>query len=317
MSQRFDSIIKIDTGCKGKKKDMYFFYLINMWTLLFLIVVIEVFVVYLLLTRGVMMAPKAPECPEPKLPKIEDVKEPDVPIGERTTTLRPPGYPTTIPRPPGEPTTIPRPRVKIRDIIVDGVNRADAERGEDAVFEEPSWTGPSTVLEAEIKKLVPGQVLFNAPEEMKVGIKERVEVRIAKNFPGDLTKGLKGKGIPETVEIKVNTLMSVRLRGENFYIKTLSPEGQLVVDAEFTEWDYDVTPLKSGAQELSLTVTVRIKVPDYDEQERANPVYDKLIQVKPNPWFSLVSFIKNNWKWLVGGITGSGIIGWIVKRWVT
>lgn len=207
------------------------------------------------------------------------------------------------------------------DLLSDEIGAREVVIGEDVedsvIITGDTIPDPSTVLEAEMKKLVPGQVLFNAPEEMKVGVKERIEVRIAKNFPGDLTKGLKGRGIPVFEEIRVNTLMKVRLRGENFHIEILSHEEQLVADAEFTQWDYDVTPLKSGTQELLLTVTVRIKVPDYGEEKRDYPVYDKQIKVEANRLFSLVNFIKNNWKWLVGVITGSGIIGWIVKWWVT
>lgn len=54
----------------------------------------------------------------------------------------------------------------------------------------PASQDLSQIVEDEIKKLTPGRILFNPSQEMKVGIKERLEVRIAKNFTENLSSGL-------------------------------------------------------------------------------------------------------------------------------
>jgi len=178
----------------------------------------------------------------------------------------------------------------------------------------PALPHLSEIVEDELKKLSPGRILFNPPQEMKVGVKERVEVRIAKTITEDLTLGLKGRGIPQIEEIRVGTFMKVHLTGDNFDIKTLSHEEQPVIGEGFTQWDWDVIPSKSGIQFLLLTVTVRIKIPNYDEERKDYPVFERRIRVKVNLIYSINKFIKNYWQWIIGMIISSGIIGWIATK---
>ena len=160
-----------------------------------------------------------------------------------------------------------------------------------------------------------GQILFNPPQEMKVGVKERVEVRIAKTITDDLSSGLRGRGVPQIEEIKVGTFMKVRLTGDNFDIEPLGHEEQLVAGEGFTQWDWDVIPLKSGIQLLLLIVTVRIKIPDDGEETKDYPVFERQIRVKVNRIYTIKKFIEKHWKWIITTIISSGIIAWIVKNW--
>lgn len=173
----------------------------------------------------------------------------------------------------------------------------------------------SEIVEYELGKLSPGKILFNPPQEMTVGVRERVEVRIAKTIIEDLTAGLKGRGAPQIEGIKVGTFMKVHLRGDNFDIKTLSHEGQPVTGEGFTEWVWDVTPLKRGFQWLSLIVTVRLKLPNYDEETKDLRVFDREIKVKVNIPYSIKNFLYSYWEWIITTIIGSGIIGWIIRKW--
>lgn len=178
----------------------------------------------------------------------------------------------------------------------------------------PALPDLSEIVEDELKKLSPGCILFNPSQEMKVGVKERVEVRIAKTITEDLTLGLKGRGIPQIEEIRVGTFMKVHLTGDNFDIKTLSHEEQPVIGEGFTQWDWDVIPLKSGIQFLLLTVTVRIKIPNYDEERKDYPVFERQIRVKVNLSYSINKFIKSYWQWIIGIMISSGIIRWIARK---
>lgn len=179
---------------------------------------------------------------------------------------------------------------------------------------QPALPDLSKIVEDELKRLAPGRVLFNPPQEMKVGVKERVEVRITKTITEDLTVGLRGRGVPQIEEIKVGTLMKVRLMGDSFDMKALSHEEQVVAGEGFTQWDWDVTPLKSGIQTLLLTVTVRIKIPGYGEEKIDYPVFERQIKVKVSPIYSTINFIKSYWQWIVSAMI-IPIIGWAVKKW--
>lgn len=147
----------------------------------------------------------------------------------------------------------------------------------------------SKVVEDELSRLSPGQILYNPPQEMTVGEKERVEVRITKNFTKNLSEGLRGRGEPQTANISVDTFMKVRLTGYNYYIESLSPEDQPVSSERATQWDFDVTPLESGNQALRLSVTVRIKMPNEPEEQMDVNVFERQIQVKVNPIEDMVN----------------------------
>ena len=157
-------------------------------------------------------------------------------------------------------------------------------------------------VDSALKELSIGKILFNPRKEMKVGVKERVVVRLTQNLTEDLTKGLKGRGQPQIEEIKVGTFMMAKLTGDNFYIKSLSTEEQVVGEEGFTEWSWHVTPLKSGIQELHLTVTVRVLIPGQDEQKIDWDVMDKRISVKVNPSYTIKRFIESYWQWIAGTI---------------
>ena len=137
---------------------------------------------------------------------------------------------------------------------------------------------------------------------MKVGIEERVEVRLTKDITENLTEGLKGPGAPQIEPIEVGTFMMVTLTGDSFDINALSSEEQVVKPVGFTEWSWDVTPLTSGRQELHLTVTVRILIPGQDEQKIDWLVMDKQISVEVNPPYTFKRFIECYWQWIVATI---------------
>jgi hypothetical protein len=155
----------------------------------------------------------------------------------------------------------------------------------------------SEIVEDEFKKLATtGQILFNPPKKMRVGVRERVEVRISKNIIEDLSTGLKGRGEPQIENIEVGDFMKVSLTGDNFDIKPLSEEDQVVPDEDFTMWEYDVIPNKSGNQIIQLKVAVKIKIPGGEGYD-CNPVIERDINVKVNPIHSITHL---DWKWIIG-----------------
>jgi len=169
------------------------------------------------------------------------------------------------------------------------------------------------IIEEELKKLSPGRILFNSPEVMKVGITERIEVRITQNITEDLTKGLKGRGVPVVEEIKVNTFMKVRLTGDNFDIQPRCHEKQIVRPEGYTQWSWDVKPLKHGNQVLHLSVTRRIKIPGDGEEKWDYPVMDRDIYVKVNPTYTIMRFIESYWQWMLVAIA-LPLIGKIIPK---
>jgi hypothetical protein len=134
---------------------------------------------------------------------------------------------------------------------------------------------------------------------MKVGKRERIEVRISMNLYEELHHALKGSGAPQEEIIKVGHLMTVRLSGDGFTINSLNGEEQVITNAEYTVWAWDVTPQKSGNQTLYLHVTVRLRLP-HGEERKDHPVMEREIKISIRPFYSLGIFIVKYWQWIIG-----------------
>jgi len=170
------------------------------------------------------------------------------------------------------------------------------------------------IIDEEIKKLAPGQILFNPPQNMTVGRNERVEVRIDKTFDENLSEGLRGRGETQIEDINVGKVMKVQLIGNNFDIEPLSEDEQLVSGIGFTQWEYDIMPKKAGDQIIILKVSTIIILPEGKEKTISIPVFERKINVEVNPIYSIQNFIEINWKWIVSLIVTSGLISWILKK---
>ena len=186
----------------------------------------------------------------------------------------------------------------------------------------------SETIAEEHKKYPKGLMVFNTPENMTIGKKERIEVRIIRNNTAEnLTEGLKGRGVPQVKKIKAGRYMSVRLKGDNnFDIEPLFiDEKNIVGSEEPAEWAWDVTPLELGVQELHLLsrvlVVTRWGVFGKDNRVRDKPIYvtpsfKPTPTTTPTPSLSEIideekvdgsstpckNFIKKYWQWIISVI---------------
>lgn len=176
-----------------------------------------------------------------------------------------------------------------------------------------AMTDWAAIVREELARLPVGRILFNPPVDMRMGRTERVEVRVAQDETTNLTEGLQGRGTPEVEPIKVSAFMKARLVGDSFEITPLNEAEQLVAGDTFTEWAWDVTPLKGGDQKLNLIVTVRLQLPSVGEETRDYPVIDRSIHVQVDPVFTAQRFLGANWQWLVT-VIAIPIAGWAIKE---
>ena len=129
---------------------------------------------------------------------------------------------------------------------------------------------------------------------MKAGDTELVEVRITQNITADLTKGLEGRGKAKIKKTKVSSYMKVRLTGSAFKIVPEISEPQIIESDKYTEWQFHVTPLKSGIQTLHLTYYVIISIAGYYDKQKAYKVGDWKVNVTVNPMY----FLKCYWQFI-------------------
>ena len=167
------------------------------------------------------------------------------------------------------------------------------------------------LLSSAIDALPEGRRVFNPPDRMKLGKSERIEYRVVsienlssfqqETIEKSLESNLEGRGEPKVEEITIGTLMRTELFGDAFEIIPLHEEEQFISNDTFTEWAWDVTPLKTGTQRLTLRVSVIVIVDELGEKSRDFPTETTLIEVEINPTFSIRTFIVANWPLLCGG----------------
>ncbi|NJK80676.1 MAG: hypothetical protein HC914_12550 [Chloroflexaceae bacterium] len=197
------------------------------------------------------------------------------------------------------PTDSPSPTSELEPVAT--ANPAAGDEPEDMAPEEP--LSIADVAAQALNNLDPGIVVYNPPVAMSAGQAERVELRITREIPNvealnepafaepaaAITETLSGAGTPRFEDIKVNTYMRVQLIGRDFDIEALTPQDQLVGERDFSEWVWNVTPLKSGELKLNLSITARVRVDDYEEFKNL-VVRDETIYVAVNPAYTLATF---------------------------
>lgn len=180
----------------------------------------------------------------------------------------------------------------------------------------PPAVDPAAVVEAEFDRLATGRVLYNPPEEMTVGQRERVEVRITRSMTVTMDEELQGRGAPQVEQIPVTTFMKAHLVGDSFRVTPLSSEEQIVLGDTFTQWSWDVVPLAAGEQALSIVVTARVKIEGFPDEQRDLQVIERRVLVHVNPSYSIQAFLEKHGEWVFAILVpiAMGIGGWMWSR---
>jgi uncharacterized protein YjbI with pentapeptide repeats len=176
----------------------------------------------------------------------------------------------------------------------------------------------SKIIEEEWEEASKGIVLFNCPKQMKQGETERVESRISQALNERIRIGLKGKGVPDFKEIKIFSIMSAELHNREFNIKELSPRVQITQVDEYTQWSWEITPLKNGKHILNLSISAIIPIPGTDNLQKQLPLLEWPVEVNINRTYIIRNFLGANWQWLIsfviGTLFGSGVYLWILEH---
>lgn len=181
-------------------------------------------------------------------------------------------------------------------------------------IEDKSTSNTSTVNNTKNEKYVKGKIAYTIKDTMKVGTNYRIVLRITKEMTtAELVDNISDKPVKVIVEnIRIGNIMNAVLIDPegNFSILNLSSEEQNIEEHDYTEWSWNVKPLKSGECPLKLIIKVKIFT-ENGEFLKDIPVFDKTVNVNSNAKFTIGTFFQNNWSYLLSTI----IIPFIIWLW--
>lgn len=170
-----------------------------------------------------------------------------------------------------------------------GNNRA---LGEDETIEEAGLKEGDSLLM--IPKIVAGggstlserrkgKLVYRIPNEICVGNKERIDIRISKSGLQDflLTKGLVEKS--EINKIEIGKLMKVTIEENSIKkgleIVPLTNEEQLITKENYTEWIFNVLPTRIGLSSILMKVSLIKHLKDIGLKEKVVFLFEQEIDV--------------------------------------
>lgn len=197
-----------------------------------------------------------------------------------------------------------------RQIVRKNTKQPKKKQKEVVVIQDPQYTE--------------GLIAYKVPKDMTVGNSYLVKIRITKeNNKTMLVVGDRkipivddiDNSIVEVEQINVSPIMSANLivSKNNFRIDTLSTEYQNISKKGYTEWAWNIVPLKGGNNLLKLNVKIRIKE-DGESYYKDIVVFDKKINIKSNIKFSIITWISEYWQWLLVTIL-IPLIKWLYDEW--
>ena len=188
----------------------------------------------------------------------------------------------------------------------------------------------NTVYAEVVAGLPEGSALFNPPETMRLGKEFLVEVRVVpvtseeleedEEIIATLTVDMEDDRPVVVIPLKVSTVMSARLTGEDFYIRDLSQEEQIrTPDQPYVKWQWEVRPEKAGEQRLTLHLSVVVNAEGMGDKTHTTSE-TRTVVVSGNFFYALGRFMTSNWEWVVTAILlpvlgwGSGKVWGRIKR---
>lgn len=236
---------------------------------------------------------------------IESMPRPDRP----PTASRPP-LPTTLPR-----TTLPPPPLPT-DTMGTMATATMATTSTMATTTIPTTTAATTTeaphthtgpdatafdeIDRRFKELSPGEVVFTAPEQMRVADTYEVSLRIAaKDQNAGILEDLPEGATSTMAQEHITPVMEARLSGgAGIDVQPLGKDEQSVAGGGFAEWRWNVTPKRAGSQRLTATIIAHLTYPNGRDIPKTLRTLTRKVEVSANAGDSIKTFLATYWQWL-------------------
>lgn len=188
----------------------------------------------------------------------------------------------------------------IVSVVTAFVWNAGAPRFEGVVKDVSNIPIPD-VLKEDCQRLVEGQLVFAPSVTMRQGSPYPVSARLSRGTDARITTGLDGKAIVIQNTL-VSCMVSMTLDSQEpsaFKFENI-PSGrkdeQILLANAYTQWDWRVTPLKSGTLRLLLYVTPMLYVDGVGQGLKQFPQPPRVITVSPDYVFVIENLVIGHWE---------------------
>lgn len=169
-------------------------------------------------------------------------------------------------------------------------------------------------VDQEINKLKTANIAFNSPSTMMKNKSYIINLKLsATKSTEELLKEIKSNEKDSSV-ISYSTKMQAQIISENkkaFEITTITPSKQPISAINTTTWTWSIVPLDSGTHYFHIILIAFIKLDD-NEMQYPIKTFDQEIEVYISTEDELLTFLEENWKWLLGSLIFPLII-WLRK----
>ena len=156
-----------------------------------------------------------------------------------------------------------------------------------------------------------GKVVYKIPSVMQVRETYQVLVRVSQgslNIYENLNGEVKETTIPVTPTMQVKLIDPSPTDNPSFSIVSDNEAIQSVDTNEtYTQWTWDVTPLRSGHSELKIVVST------ITNGDKKDDVYEDKVEIKVNPIKQIGFFLKTYWQWVIATLL-IPMIKWLYDR---
>lgn len=154
-----------------------------------------------------------------------------------------------------------------------------------------------------------GTLVYHVPDTMVSKKTYIIKVRINRDTSDNkiienIDPNIKQSIIKTTPKMEVVIIDPSPDNNKSFIIVKSNDDAQLVDNDEYTEWVYGITPLKNGKLKLNIVVSI------IRDGNKKQVVYSDNVYVKSNPTANIVTFIGENWKWIISTIIIPLVIWW-------
>jgi hypothetical protein len=224
--------------------------------------------------------------------------------------------PTPEPRPTPEATATPRRSSSNANVSTNTNTSANANVSANTNTSPRRAEPTSSEIDQILKSLDLGTIAFNTPKSMSLIDAKKVELLLSTSLSDEALRNAVAQhnveGKIEVEEIKISDQMEANLTGDGFQITEVLPARRPISKAGPTEWTWDVRALKEGTLRLHLTLNALVTVKG-NQQLYPIRTFDKDYVVSVGMTEKVVSFAKDNWKWLWTTL-GVPLGAWLLKR---